>query len=94
MKKNTHLGSSFEDFLKEENLFDEAEAIAIKRVIAQHIEEEMRMKDLNKVSLAKKMATSRSSLDRLLDPANTSVSLKTLLKATHVFGKKLVVAFA
>jgi antitoxin HicB len=92
MSKN--IGSKFDDFLKEENLFDEAEAVAIKRVLAYQVQEELRKKHITKFALAKRMHTSRSSLDRLLDPANTSVTLKTLVKIAHVLGKKIDFSFA
>lgn len=91
---NKHLGTSFEAFLEEEELYDEAEAVAVKRVIAYEIEKEMKDKHMSKVELAKKMDTSRSSLERLLDPENTSVSLKTLVKATHALGRNLIVSLA
>ena len=78
MKKNQHIGSSFDEFLQEEGILAEAEAAAIKRVIAHEIKKEMTEKKLTKSALARLMRTSRSSLDRLLDPQNTSVTLLTL----------------
>ena len=68
--KNKHLGSSFDDFLEEDGLRAETEATAIKRVIAYQIEMEMKRAKLTKSAMAEKMRTSRSALDRLLDPAN------------------------
>lgn len=86
---NKNIGSKLDDFLKEENLFDEAEAIAIKRVLAYQLQNELKKNNISKFKLAKQMHTSRSSLDRLFDPSNTSVTLKTLVKVAHVLGKKI-----
>lgn len=93
MKKNIHHGSSFESFLEEEGIFEEVHAAALKWVIARLIKEEMKKKHLTKLQLARKMKTSRSALDRLLDPKNTSVSLKTLVSAGHALGRELQIAF-
>ncbi len=87
--KNEHLGSSFDDFLAEEGLLAEVEATAIKRIIAYQIEQEIKNKGWTKTEMAKRMKTSRSSLDRLLDPQNSSVSLQTITKAVSTLGKKL-----
>jgi predicted XRE-type DNA-binding protein len=88
-----YLGSDFDDFLAEEGLLVEVEATAIKRVIAYQIEQEMNQKGLTKTEMAKKMKTSRSSLDRLLDPQNASINLQTIIKATSILGKKLKIEF-
>jgi predicted DNA-binding protein (UPF0251 family) len=64
-------------------------AVAIKRVIALRIEDEMKCKRITKSEMAERMRTSRASLDRLLDPANTSLTLATLGRAATVLGKKL-----
>lgn len=93
MKKNKHVGSSFDDFLHEEGLLAEAEATAIKRIIAHQIEKEMAERHISKSALARMMQTSRSSLDRLLDPENPSVTLLTLESAALALGKKLKVKF-
>ena len=77
------------DFLEEENLLTEVEAIAIKRVIAYQIEQAMANEGLSKSAMARKMNTSRSSLDRLLDPDNPSVNLQTITKAAATLNKKL-----
>lgn len=84
---NPHKGSTFDNFLEEEHLSDEVEAVAIKRVIAYQIEESMRQRHLSKTAMAEKMHTSRSALDRLLDPLNTAVTLQTLIRAAHAVGK-------
>ena len=91
MKKNRYIGSSFDDFLQEERLLAEAEAVAVKRVLAHQIEEEMAERHISKSSLASMMHTSRSSLDRLLDPKNASVTLLTLESVAIALGKKLKV---
>jgi hypothetical protein len=80
-KRNPHTGSRFDDFLKEEGIFEEVQATALKRALAEQLEESMRAAKLTKLGMARKMATSRSQLDRVLDPANVSVQLDTLIKA-------------
>ena len=92
--KNKHLGSSFDEFLEEEGLRAETEAAAIKRVIAYRIEMEMKRANLSKSALAEKMHTSRSALDRLLDPSNVSVTLQTLERAALALGKNLKIELA
>lgn len=89
LKMNLHKGSTFESFLEEENLLYHAEAVAIKHVIAYQIQQGMEVKELTKPAVASKMRTSRSAIDRLLDPENTSVTLTTLTKIAHLLGKKL-----
>jgi DNA-binding Xre family transcriptional regulator len=89
-----HIGSKFDDFLRDEQLLDVAEATAIKRVIAFQIEQEMQRRKLTKTEMAGRMKTSPAVLERLLDPANTSVTLSTLERAASVLGKKLRVELA
>lgn len=89
LMKNKHRGSKFDDFLEEEGLRAETEAVAIKRVIAFQIELEMKKSKLTKSVMAKKMHTSRSALDRLLDPSNVSITLQTLESAALALGKHL-----
>jgi antitoxin HicB len=86
-----HVGSDFDDFLREERLFEVTEAMAIKRVIAYQIAQEMRHNRLTKSEMAGRMRTSRAALDRLLDPANPSVTLATLERAAAAVGKRLKV---
>lgn len=88
-----HLGSDFDDFLKKEGILIDAEMAAMKRVIAFQIAELMNENKLSKTELAKRMRTSRSSVDRLLDPKNEAVTLQTLGKAASALGKKLHVSF-
>ncbi len=92
--KNRHAGSGFDDFLQEECLLAETEAVALKRVLAFQLEKEMEERKLSKFAFARRMKTSRSSLDRLLDPDNPSVTLLTLEKAAAVLGRQLKVEFA
>jgi antitoxin HicB len=86
---NPHIGSAFDDFLDEENLLVEANEIAIKRVIAWQLQQEIESKHLTKTDVAKTMGTSRAAVDRLLDPENTSVTLNTLSKAARILGKRI-----
>ncbi|MBI5096340.1 MAG: XRE family transcriptional regulator [Nitrospirae bacterium] len=92
--KNRHLGSSFDNFLEEEGLRADTEAAAIKRVLAYQIEVEMKRANLSKSALAERMHTSRSALDRLLDPANVSVTLQTLERVALALGKNLKIEMA
>ena len=86
-KKN--VGSNFDDFLKEEAMLDDATAVALKRVIAWQIAEEMRAQNLTKTELAKRMHTSRAALNRLLDEEDTSLTLTTLASAAAALGKTI-----
>jgi antitoxin HicB len=88
-KSNMHTGSRFDDFLKEEGIFEEVQAKAIKRALAEQLEESMHSAKLSKLEMARKMATSRSQLDRILDPENVSVQLDTLIKAARAVGKEV-----
>jgi predicted XRE-type DNA-binding protein len=90
-KSNKHIGSKFDDFLKENNLLEQAEAVAIKRVIAFQLSKTMKIKGLTKTLMVKRMHTSRSSIERLFDPENESVTLLTLNKAATTLGRKLKV---
>jgi len=92
--KNKHIGSDFDDFLEEEGLLAEVEATAVKRVIAFQIEQMMREKQLSKTALARLMRTSRSAVNRLLDPDNPSVTLTTLEEAALALGKRLTISLA
>lgn len=87
----THLsiGSSFEDFLKEEGIYEEVQAQAVKEVLAWQIEQAIKTQGLTKAEMARRMQTSRVQLDRLLDPKNTSVTLHTLQRAAAILGKRV-----
>jgi len=84
---NKHIGSTFNDFLEEENIFAETSAEALKRVIAWQIKHYLEINQINKSAFAEKMKTSRSQLDRLLDPENTNISLKALVQTANAMGK-------
>lgn len=89
MNSNPHIGSSFDSFLEEEGTLADIETIALKRAIAWQIEQVMTEKKLTKTAMAKQMKTSRSSLDRLLDKDNPSVTLDTIERAAKVIGKRV-----
>ena len=89
MKRKGRIGSSFDDFLKEDGIYEEVTARAIKRVIARQLDTLMRDEGLSKTELARRMKTSRAQLDRLLDPDNESVTLGTLTRAAHAVGRQL-----
>jgi antitoxin HicB len=89
MTHNPHAGSDFDDFLREEGLYEECSEIAIKRVLARQLAEEMKQKKITKTEMATKMQTSRAQLDRLLDPEKTGVSIDTIQRAASVVGRQL-----
>jgi DNA-binding Xre family transcriptional regulator len=89
-----NVGSDFDTFLKEEGLLDEVTAVAVKRYIAYRLIEKMSQAKLSKSEMAKRMETSRSALDRLLDPENSSVTLQTLQSAVQALGGRLKVELA
>ncbi len=89
-EESVHTGSSFTDFLEEEGIRNEVEGSAIKRVLAWQFEQAMEKRKMTKQAMAKELKTSRSQLDRLLDPANTAVSLETITRAANVLGMRLV----
>lgn len=84
-----HIGSSFDEFLEEEGLLVETEAIAIKRVVAFELERALEERGLNRTELADAMATSRAAVARLLDDDSPSVTLLTLVRAATAVGKRL-----
>ncbi|MCL1985350.1 MAG: helix-turn-helix domain-containing protein [Betaproteobacteria bacterium] len=86
-----HAGGYFDDFLHEQGIFEEVNAQAVKKVISWQIAEEMKRQGLSKVTMAKRMGTSRSSLERLLDPENDALALSTLARAASVLGKEVQV---
>ena len=89
--RNSHLGSTLDDFLEDEGVLPEAHAIAIKRVIVWQVKRIMEIENLNKSEIARRMNTSRAALNRLLDPENPSVTLLTLDRVAAVLGKRLKV---
>ncbi len=86
---NRHSGSTFDSFLEEENLLHEAELIAVKRVFAWQLEKAMKAHRISKSGMAKRLRTSRSQVDRLLDPKYVGVSLETVSKAARAVGKRV-----
>ena len=84
-----NIGSSFDDFLKEEAMLEDATAVALKRVIAWQIAEEMKAQKITKTALAKRMHTSRAALNRLLDETDPSLTLTTLASAAAALGRKV-----
>ena len=93
-KGTDHSGSSFDSFLEEEGIREEVEAVAIKRVLAWQLEQAMREQQKTKQAMAKQLHTSRSQLDRLLDPHNVSVTLDTITRAARALGKRVIIRVA
>ena len=91
---NKHAGSSFDNFLEEQGILDECAAVAAKRVLAWQLQREMDKAHISKTEMAKKMDTSRASLNRLLDPENVSVNLQTMERAARALGKRLTIQLA
>lgn len=89
MSDKGRIGSSFEDFLKEEGILEETNAIAVKRVLAWQLEQAMEKEQISKRAMAAAMKTSRSQLDRILDPENDRIQLDTLTAAARVLGLNL-----
>jgi len=92
--ENKHVGSDFDDFLAGEGLLEQAEALAVKRAIAYQVEQLMEQQNLSKTEMSRRMKTSRAALERLLDPANQSVTLQTLERAARALGKRLQISLA
>jgi antitoxin HicB len=88
------IGSDFDSFLEEEGILQEVEQAAVKRVLALRLSELMAEQQLTKTEMARRMATSRAALDRLLDPNNKSVTLETMERAAQVLGKHLHLTLA
>ena len=86
---NPRIGSSFDSFLEEAGIRDEVERIAQKRVLAWLLQQEMDRQGVSKSEMARRMDTSRSQIDRVLDPENDRVQLDSLLKAAHAIGREL-----
>jgi DNA-binding Xre family transcriptional regulator len=94
MDNNAYSGSTFDEFLAEEGILEEVSTKAQKRLLALQIEDIMAEANLTKIELAAKMQTSRSQLDRLLDPDNTSITLDSLDRLARAVGKRLKIEFA
>lgn len=87
--KKKNIGSSFDSWLREEGLYEEVTAKALKRVLARQVEAAMKEKQLSKAEMARRMRTSRAALGRLLDPEYDAVTLNTLRKAAVAVGREL-----
>ena len=83
------VGSSFDDFLKEQGIYEEVTESAIKSVLALQLAEIMEEQNITKMEMARRLDTSRSQLDRLLDPDNDGVTLGTLSRAANLLGHSL-----
>ncbi|MFI4910448.1 MAG: XRE family transcriptional regulator [Sedimentisphaeraceae bacterium JB056] len=90
--KKTPTGSSFDEFLREENIYEKTTLLAAKKILAMQIAEEMKQQHISKTQMARKMNTSRSSLERLLDPECGSITLQTLDKAAHSLGRRIAIS--
>jgi antitoxin HicB len=90
----SHSGSTFDSFLEQEGIREEVEALAIKRVLAWQLSKAMQEQQKTKEAMAKQLRTSRSQLDRLLDPQNVSVILDTITRAARALGKRLIIRVA
>ncbi len=93
-KKMDHSGSTFDSFLEREGIREEVEAVAIKRVLAWQLSQAMQEQQKTKQAMAKQLRTSRSQLDRLLDPRNVSVTLDTITRAARALGKRVIIRVA
>ena len=94
MDNQKYIGSNFGDFLNEEGVLQETEAIAIKRVIAYALEQKMLEDNVSVNRLAKELSTSRTAISRILDPQNTSITLNTIEKIAKYLGKRVILSFA
>lgn len=92
MNKTMHIGSSLDDFLQEENLLEQAQAQALKRVLAEQLTQTMQAQKLSKSAMARRMQTSRTQIERLLDPTNSRIQLDILAKAAEVLGRRLQIS--
>ncbi|OGQ81193.1 MAG: Fis family transcriptional regulator [Deltaproteobacteria bacterium RIFOXYA12_FULL_58_15] len=87
--KPKHVGSSLDSLLEEEGILSTVTDIAIKRVLAWQVAEEMKRQGISKAQMARRMGTSRAALERLIDPENASVTLRTVYRAASVLGKQI-----
>ena len=87
--RNAHLGSTLESLLRQDGIYEEVKNDAVKSVLAYKLEQAMKDQSLSKARMAERMETSRSQLDRLLDPENDGVTLHTLKRAAAAVGMRL-----
>ncbi|MDE2979622.1 MAG: helix-turn-helix transcriptional regulator [Gemmatimonadota bacterium] len=88
-EKKGRIGSSFEDYLAEQGILEETSVITVKRILAWQLEQAMEKRQMSKSAMARAMRTSRSQLDRILDPENDHIRLDTLNTAANVLGLNL-----
>lgn len=88
-KKNPHIVSSLDAFLKEQGIYEDATNYAVKRVLAWQVAKAMKEQGLTKAEMARRMGTSRARLDKLLDPDNDKVQLDTVQRAAAAVGRRL-----
>ena len=91
---NQYTGTNFDDFLEDEGILEEVSAKAHERLLALQLTDIMQEKSITKTNLAEKLKTSRSQLDRILDPENTSITIEILERVAHAVGKKLNIGFS
>lgn len=91
--QNIHRGNDFCDFLADEGIRPEVEVLALKRVVALQLQQILEQEHITKTQLATRMKTSRASLDRILDPANPSLTVASLGKAAAALGRKVELRF-
>jgi antitoxin HicB len=87
--KRKHVGTRFEDFLAQDGILEQCRAAAIKFKIAHELEKTMRERRMSKADMARGLKTSRTGVERLLDPENTSITLNTMAKVAHLLGKRI-----
>ena len=90
---NKHRGSTFDDFLREEGIYEEVHAATLKQMVADLLRQGMEREGLTKPEMARRMGTSRSQLDRVLNPANVTIQLDTLMKAARAVGQNVRILF-
>jgi antitoxin HicB len=90
-KTPDHSGTTFDSFLEEEGIREEVEAVAIKRVLAWQLSQAMQEQQKTKKEMATQLRTSRSQLDRLLDPQNITVTIATITRAARALGKRVII---
>ena len=93
-KQNPRVGSTFEEFMAGQGMLADAEAVAVKRVLAYQLRVAMEDANVSKSEMARRMGTSRAAIERLLDPASGAVTLATLARAASALGRQLAIALA
>jgi|CZKI01.1.fsa_nt_gi antitoxin HicB len=92
LKSNPHIGSDFDPFLREEGIYEEVEATALKKVIAAALERQMKRRRISVSKLASELGTSRAAIDRILDRENTSITLNTISRTASALGCRVKLA--